>query len=102
MTALSTEDMRRAGEIAHPARPVRDIAIEVALATGIPLVSILGPWRGKNNVTQARQLIYYIAHQQGISDPAIGRAMGRDHTTVRFGRLAEQARRDVAKQSDCG
>ena len=97
MMTLSTEDMRRAESIAHPVRPVRDIAIEVALATGIPLVSILGPLRGKKNVTLARQLIYFIAHQKGISDPAIGRAMGRDHTTVRFGRLAEQARRDVAK-----
>lgn len=50
---------------------------------------ILGRGRARD-VTAARFQVYWVLRQSGWSYPAIGRALGRDHSTVRHG--VEQAR----------
>jgi chromosomal replication initiation ATPase DnaA len=90
---LSPDDIKRCREIALRNRDlVRDIAIQVAKKSGVPVPSIYGKSMAKPTVA-ARHLVMYLAHMAGLSYPTIGRAMNRDHTTVMDAVRREKERR---------
>ena len=66
--------------------PVRlqSILGAVERATGVTPPEILARRRGNIGVTGARQMTMWLLRQEGYSVSAIGRALGRDHTTVKF------------------
>ena len=68
-------------------------AVAAAIPNGVTVAAILGKYRGKASVARARQIVMYIADRDGISHSAIGRALGRDHSSVGHGVKAEKARR---------
>lgn len=68
------------------------IVDRVAQETGVPSGLILSDTRAKH-VVDARWLAFFAAREAGFSLKHIGRAMGRDHTTVLHGIRAEKARR---------
>lgn len=78
-----------------PKAIVAAIATEVAAGTGLPLSSILSPRRDAA-LAQARQVVMFEARQRGLSYPAIGYAMNRDHTTIIHGVRREAERRGVS------
>lgn len=60
-------------------------AVTTAAAThGVTPADIAGPSRHRN-VTQARQIACWIAHDVGATYSAIGAVINRDHTTVMHG-----------------
>ena len=67
----------------------------VSLATGIQQQFIYSNDKGAR-VARARQAAMYIAYQAGVSLSAIGRSLGRDHSTVLHGIRAEAKRRGEA------
>jgi chromosomal replication initiation ATPase DnaA len=71
---------------------VRELVHAVAQTTGIPAQLIYGRNR-ETHVCHARQIVMLAAFERGMSLAAIGRALGRDHTTVAYGVAAEKARR---------
>lgn len=79
---LSPEDVKRCRSInsRHKDR-VKEIALAVAAETSLPISAIYGTSR-VHDIVMARQLVMYLAHLDGLSYPAIGKAMNRDHTTV--------------------
>lgn len=90
---LSDKDLARCAAISGKSLgKVKPIVDAVADATGIPARMIYGQF-GPRAVTEARQLVYYLAHERGISLSDIGRFMHRDHSTVASGIKAEKARR---------
>lgn len=93
MTVLTATDLDRCRKIRDGAvGPVMQISEEVAAATGVPIRSILGRDRDAKTA-EARQLVMFLARRAGLSFPAIGYAMNRDHTTIKHGVEAEQRRR---------
>lgn len=93
---LSDTDLARCDAIAgRGLGKVKPIVDAVADATGIQPRDIYGNVR-TGPVSEARQLVYYLAHNMGISLSAIGRAMHRDHSTVAHGIAAEKRRRGEA------
>lgn len=92
---LSDEDLARCAQIVAAHRgPIADIVRAVCAETGIRPVDIYAPGPGLRHVSQARQLIMFIARRRGLTVTKIGRYLNRDHTTVVHGARAEQARRD--------
>ena len=90
---LSDDDIRRCRQIALQRRDVvSEIATAVSAETGIGKALIYGKSR-RQSIVHARQLVMYIAHERGISEPLIGLAMNRDPSTVHHGIKAEKARR---------
>ena len=91
---LSPEDIKRCRALAlsHSAA-VKDIVQAVADESRISTAAIYGPGR-MAAVVAARQLCMYLAHMEGLEYAVIGRAMGKDHTTVREAVRREQERRD--------
>lgn len=90
---LSQADLDRCEAIAgRGAGAVKPFVDEVSAATGIPARLFYGVDR-RAHVVAARHLVFYAAHRAGISLSAIGRALNRDHTTVRYGVAKEAARR---------
>ena len=71
---------------------VLKIVDAVAEATGIPAKHILSKSRTAP-VARARQIVMYEARKAGLSYPQIGRALGRDHSTVVMGVRTEEKRR---------
>lgn len=93
MQALQAQLARIEGKAVRIDCPkVAAIAERVAQETGVPVPFIFGTSR-RQQEAHARQRVYFYAAQAGLSLPHIGRAMGRDHTTVLHGIRAEQARR---------
>ncbi len=93
MNILTPADLDRCRKIRDGAvGPVMLIAEEVAAATGVPVRAILGRRRDAKTV-EARQLVMFLARRHGMSFPAIGYALNRDHSTVKHGVAAEAARR---------
>jgi chromosomal replication initiation ATPase DnaA len=68
-------------ERVFPQPRVNKIVQEVSDATGIPVKAILSPKHTKE-VCLARAIVCYVAHRAGISSPDIGKAIGRDHSSV--------------------
>ncbi len=71
---------------------VLKIVDAVSEATGIPSKHILSKIRTAP-VARARQIVMYEARKAGLSYPQIGRALGRDHSTVVVGVRTEEKRR---------
>lgn len=92
MTILTACDIARCAAIRAPRDAIAAIVAEVSAATGISETDIMGTRRWAN-VSAARQLVWFIAHRNGVSLPAIGAVFDRDHTTVWHGVRAEMARR---------
>ena len=84
----------------QPRRRVHEIVDEVAAATGISATDIHGKRRMRAAVAEARHLVMWRAHREGISLSDIGRALGRDHSSVSHGVGREQARQDAAPCAD--
>ena len=71
----------------------------VADVTGVAIEDICGP-RKVQRVTLARQLVYYVADRDlNYSSSAIGRAVGRDHSTVISG--VKSMARKLPHSTDC-
>lgn len=80
LTAERVAELLAADEAKPPA--VADIVTAVADAFGVSAKELLGPSRLKT-VMLARQTAVYLARTVGkLSLPAVGRAFGRDHSTV--------------------
>jgi hypothetical protein len=68
---------------------------EVARVSGVRTEQLRGRSRMRH-VAEARQVAMYVLRAQGLSYPAIGRALGgRDHTTAMHG--VERVRKELAK-----
>ena len=91
--ALSPEDVKRCRKISLGNNDlIKMIAAAISAKTGTGVSAIYGTSVAKPAVA-ARHLVMYLARKEGLSYPIIGRAMNRDHTTVRDGVLAEMKRR---------
>jgi len=86
--------LREGGAIRE--KMIGEIVAEVSDATGIPADEITGT-RGKPHVSRARQVVMYVAWRNGFTKSEIGRALGRDHTTVMHGVCAEAGRRAAGR-----
>lgn len=71
---------------------IRAIAKRVCQETGLDYSLVMGRCR-ETQFTQARQLIWSIAQQNGASLAQIGRVFNRDHTTIMSGIQSEKRRR---------
>src|SRR3990167_9752295 len=61
------------------------VLVETAAYTGVPVTEITGRRRDAAT-SQARQVVMYLMVTDcGLSTPAVGRLIGRDHTTVVHG-----------------
>lgn len=89
---LTPADLARCDEIANGPALVHAIVDEVARHTGLTAAEIIGARRWAN-LAAARQLVYFVANNAGVSVPQIALAMNRDATTVYYGINAEKARR---------
>jgi chromosomal replication initiation ATPase DnaA len=89
---LTPADLARCSEIANGPALVHAIIAEVAQHTGFTPTEIIGARRWAN-LAAARQLVYFIANERGVTFAQIGLAMNRDTSTVIHGVNAEQARR---------
>lgn len=74
-------------------RTIKALVHAVAEATGISAQAIYGRNRSRH-VNRARQIVMLAAHERGMGLSEIGRALGRDHSTVDHGIKAEKARRE--------
>lgn len=91
VAALEAPQMPAAPTVAERVL-VRDIVDRVALETGISASLIYG--RGRRlAVCEARQRVMFEAHSAGLGAMAIGRAIGRDYSTVTHGIAREMERR---------
>ena len=96
---LSAEDVKRCRLInARHKDRVKEIALAVAAETSLPISAIYGPSRVKH-IVLARQMVMYLAHLDGLSYPAIGTAMNRDHTTIMDAVKREKARRALETET---
>lgn len=71
---------------------IRAIAKQVCAETGLRMPDIMGRSR-MAHLCRARELMWFIAHENGASLPQIGRVFGRDHTTILHGIRNEKRRR---------
>lgn len=71
---------------------VGSIVAAVAVETGLTPTAILSDMR-QGPIVRARQEVYARALDAGFSSIAVGRAMGRDHSTVLYGANLVWARR---------
>ena len=74
---------------------VRGIVASVAQMSGLAPSAIKGPCRQLEFV-QARDVVCFIAHREGISYSQIARELNRDHTTIMAAVRREAARRGEA------
>jgi chromosomal replication initiation ATPase DnaA len=79
---LSDEDIKRCRQInlRHTSR-VKEIALAVSAECAMPISAIYGASRS-SPIVAARQLVMYLARQDGMPYDAIGRALNKNHTTV--------------------
>ena len=86
-----------AGRPTAPYRICRQIAARVALDFGVAADDLTSATRGPPRIAFARQVAMYLAHVGlGLSFEAIGRAFGRDRTTVAHAcRTIEDGRDDI-------
>lgn len=90
---LSDDDKARCDQItSRHKRRVREVVGAVCAEVGLPASAIYGKSRVRN-VVMARRLVCYILRRDGMSLPAIGAAIGLDHTSVLHAvRMEENAR----------
>ena len=89
---LSAEDVLHAACIRFPQAGVRQVLVQVADITGVPVDLICGPSR-KAQIVRARHMFCLVADRAGFSLADIGRAIDRDHGTVAHAIRTEAARR---------
>lgn len=87
---VTSEDRQSGRDIVG--EPILIIAAKVAEMTGVSVKRILSRSRFKRDA-HARQLVMYMASKAGYSSPVIGRALGRDHSSVLSGIRREADRR---------
>ncbi|OWJ81096.1 hypothetical protein CDV52_19645 [Haematobacter missouriensis] len=94
MPMFDDADMARIAALQQisPVRRLRQIAEAISAETDLPVEDILGTSRVRV-VAQARHLMMYIAHREGFSFSAIGRALGLDHSSTMHGVNSERLRR---------
>jgi chromosomal replication initiation ATPase DnaA len=64
---------------------VSEIIAATAEVSGVPIDQLITPTRGTCRVSEWRHKAMYVAARvSGQSLPAIGRAFGRDHSTIHF------------------
>lgn len=63
---------------------IQDIVRCVAEASGVPMECVMSTKRTAR-FAEARHIGFYVARQRGFGLSEIGRAMGRDHSTVTHG-----------------
>lgn len=81
--------------VPHSASPVQVILATVMQVFGVDQSELLGPSRGLSHVAHARQVAMYLARVDGnMQLTEIGRAFGRDRTTVRHACSIVEDRRD--------
>lgn len=93
---LEPDDRAAAGRIIARGIPprLRPMVQEWSDLCGVSVAQIMGHSR-RQQIAHARQGVYWLLmHRGGLSVSAIGRAMGRDHTTVQHGIAAETRRRN--------
>ena len=71
----------RLGPFAVKRTTIREHVEKVSRVCGVPASEILGRKRDFTTA-RARQIVMWRAHKDGHSLPAIGRVLGRHHTTV--------------------
>lgn len=75
-------DLTTIGTLTEPRVTVRQIAIEVCSHTGNSVHAVFGRSRAAH-VCRVRELVCYIAHRRGLTLSQIGRALRRDHSTIK-------------------
>ena len=91
-----TEADRRAADTLNPSRgAVRAIAREVCEYTGTRLEAVMGRDQTPP-VCRVRELVCYIAERAGMSQNDIGRALGKDGSTIRHAIQKEKKQRGEA------
>lgn len=93
---LSPDDIDRLSRVTGGT--VQKIVREVSASSGIPVDDLLGRSR-KPHIAQARFLCWYVAREHGMSLQQIGRAFGRDHSTIVHGIQREAAARLDAQRA---
>lgn len=76
------EDFPTAAASVAPRITVRQIAVEVCSHTGNSVHAVFGRSRAAH-VCRVRELVCYIAHRRGLTLSQIGRALRRDHSTIK-------------------
>lgn len=81
--AASVDPDRPLGEVGtdRAAGIVGRVVVEVALTTGVPSSEIYGRCRDRD-VVDARHICFWVASALGLTSVQIGRAMGKDHSTI--------------------
>lgn len=91
---LTPEDVARAKRIVNQRPTVRGIVQEVSALTGLTPETIIGRSR-ERTPSAARRLVWFIAHQRGISLSHIARATGHHISTVSDGIRKEALTREA-------
>ena len=91
---LTPDDMKACGELQDFSRVRIPAIVEaVAEASGVTVAQIMGKYRGKATWAKARDLVAYIARREGFTFEAIGKVLGRDHSSVMSAVNREATRR---------
>ncbi|MCZ0962854.1 helix-turn-helix domain-containing protein [Paracoccus benzoatiresistens] len=98
---MTDADKLSAGRLNPTRATVRTIAKEVCEWTGHSYLAVMGRSQRADDC-RVRDLVCFIAHRNGMSLSMIGRAFGRDHTTIMAAVRREQARRDAAAKASTG
>lgn len=97
MNLLSAQDLAACDEIVGDAGAiVAQVIAAVSKRSGITAAQIVGPGTTPR-IVRARQIVMLACHNGGLSSGEIGRALGRDHSTVLRGIGREKARRVYVK-----
>lgn len=89
---MDQDDLAMIGTKTAPRVTVRQIAAEVCSHTGNSVQAVLGRSRVPH-VCRVRELVCYIAHRRGLTLSQIGRALRRDHSTIKHAIENEVRRR---------
>ena len=93
MSLLSPEDLAACEAVTASSSLIANRIIDaVAQHAGISRAQIIGPDRSER-IARARQITMLVCYNNGLSSVEIGRALGRDQTTVVHGVKREKARR---------
>lgn len=93
-TTADIAALRHASDSASTGK-IRAIAGQASATAGMTLARVLSTDRSPQ-VVRVRDVICYVAQQQGFSSVQIGRAMNRDHSSVLTAIRREKARRGEA------
>lgn len=93
LSLVSRNKVSAKPEIPIPQSPIEEIIQLVSATEEIPRLELLSARRGRT-ICFARQMVFFLAATcTGRSLPSIGRSLGRDHTTILYGRDIIKRRR---------